>query len=62
VWVGIVEIHLVDPYVLPPPDYVQKAAQEICENRGILNRVRVSWTRCTEARIASDGWNFEQLL
>jgi hypothetical protein len=30
------------PYVLHPPHYVQNAAQE---NRGILNRIRLSWTR-----------------
>jgi hypothetical protein len=42
VWVGIVENHVVGPYVLPPPHYVQNAAQEIRENRiGILNRVRL---------------------
>jgi hypothetical protein len=29
VWVGIVEHHLVDPCVLPPPHYVQNIAQEI---------------------------------
>jgi hypothetical protein len=29
VWVGVVENHLVDPYVLPPPHYVQNGAQEI---------------------------------
>jgi hypothetical protein len=28
---------------------VQNAALEICENRGILNLVRLSWTRRTEA-------------
>jgi ABC-type nitrate/sulfonate/bicarbonate transport system permease component len=47
VWVGIVEHHLVDPCVLPPPHYVQNIAQEIRKNRGILNlnRVRLSWTQ-----------------
>jgi hypothetical protein len=33
VWVGIVGNHLVGPYVLLPPDYVQNGAQEICENK-----------------------------
>jgi hypothetical protein len=41
---------------------VQNAAQEIRENRGILNRVRLSWTRRAEACVANDGKNFEQLL
>jgi ABC-type nitrate/sulfonate/bicarbonate transport system permease component len=47
VWVGIVEHHLVDPCVLPPPHYVQNIAQEIRKNRGILNlnRVQLSWTQ-----------------
>jgi hypothetical protein len=41
---------------------VQNAAQEIHENRGILNRGRLSWTRRAEACIANDGRHFEQLL
>jgi hypothetical protein len=41
---------------------VQNAAQEIRENRGILNRVGLSWTRRAEACVANDGKNFEQLL
>jgi hypothetical protein len=36
-----------------PPHYVQNTAQEIRENRDILNR---------EACIAKDGKHFEQLL
>jgi hypothetical protein len=32
-----------------PPHHVQNAAHEIRENRGILNRVRLSWTRPTKA-------------
>jgi hypothetical protein len=85
VWVGIIENHLVGPYVLlrhlngellekiplairreiwhlhggVPPYYVQNAAQEIRQNRDILNRLRLSWTRRAEACIAKD---FEQLL
>jgi hypothetical protein len=39
-----------------------RAAQEIRENRGIMNRVRVSWTRLAEACIVNDGRYFEQLL
>jgi hypothetical protein len=75
-WVGIIENHLVGPYVLlrhlngellleeiplairreiwqlhdgVPPYYVQNAAQEIRQNRDILNRLRLSWTRRAEA-------------
>jgi hypothetical protein len=59
---GIVENHLADRYVLPSPHYVQNAAQEIGENRGILNRVRLSWTRRTESCIVNNGSHFEQLL
>jgi hypothetical protein len=58
----IVENHLVDPCALPPPHYVQNPVQEIRENRAILNRVRLSWTRRTEACIVNDGRHFEQLL
>jgi hypothetical protein len=36
VWVGIVGNHIVGPYVLLPPDYVQNGAQEIRENKGIM--------------------------
>jgi hypothetical protein len=32
-----------------PPSYVQNVAQEIRDNRGILNRVRLSWTLRTKA-------------
>jgi hypothetical protein len=38
----------------------QNTAQEIRQNRGILNRVRLSWAR--HACIANDGKHFEQLL
>jgi hypothetical protein len=41
---------------------VQNAAQEIDQNRGILNRSRLSWVRRAEAWIANDGRHFEQLL
>jgi hypothetical protein len=41
---------------------VQNAAQEIRQNRGTLNRVRLSWRRRAEASIANDGRHFEQLL
>jgi hypothetical protein len=61
VWVGIVENHLVDPYVLSPPHYTQNPAQEVRENRGTLNRFRLSWTRRTEACIVKDGMHFDQL-
>jgi hypothetical protein len=54
-WLGIVGNHLVDPNVLPPPLYIQSATQEIRENRGILNRVRLSWTRRIEASIVNDA-------
>jgi hypothetical protein len=40
----------------------QNAPQDIRENRGILNRILLSWTRRTEAYIANDGKHFEQLL
>jgi hypothetical protein len=64
VCVEIVENHLVDPYVLPPPHYFQNAAQEIHEDiRDILNRMWLSWTRRTEACIVNNkGRHFEQLL
>jgi hypothetical protein len=53
VWVGVFENHLVDPYVLPPPHYVQNAAQEIPEGiRGILNRMWLSWTRRVVLKLA----------
>jgi hypothetical protein len=45
-----------------PPHYIQNAAQEIRENRDILNRVQLSWIRRTEACIVNDGRHFEQLL
>jgi hypothetical protein len=62
VWVGVVENHLVDPYVLPRLS--QNAAQEIPEGiRGILNRMWLSWTRrVAEACIVNKGRHFEQLL
>jgi hypothetical protein len=41
---------------------VQNAAQKIRQNRGTLNRVRLSWRRRVEASIANDGRHFEQLL
>jgi hypothetical protein len=63
VWVGIVENHFVDPFVLPPPHYVQKAPQEIREDiRGILNRMWLSWTRRAEACILNKGRHFAQHL
>jgi hypothetical protein len=34
---------------------IQNAAHEIRQNGGILNRVRLSWTRRAEACIANDG-------
>jgi hypothetical protein len=40
----------------------QNPVQEIRQNRGILNRVRLSWTRHVEACIANDVKNFELLL
>jgi hypothetical protein len=43
-------------------NYVQNAPQDIRENRGILNRILLSWIRRTEAYIANDGKHFEQLL
>jgi hypothetical protein len=49
------ENHLVDPYVLPPPQYIQNAAQEIRENRDILNRVWLSWIRRTGACIENEN-------
>jgi hypothetical protein len=80
VWVGIIENHLVGPYVLlrhlngellekiplairreiwhlhggVPPYYVQNAAQEIRQNRDILNRLRLSWTRRALQRILNN--------
>jgi hypothetical protein len=41
---------------------VQNAVQEIRQNRGILNRVQLSWARGAETCIANDGRHFEQLL
>jgi hypothetical protein len=41
---------------------VQNAAQEIRQNRGLLNQVRLSWTRGVETCIANDGRHFEQHL
>jgi DNA-binding Lrp family transcriptional regulator len=41
---------------------IQNAAHEIRQNGGILNRVRLSWTRRAEACIANDGRHFEQLF
>jgi hypothetical protein len=41
---------------------VQNTGQEMCQNRGILNRVRLSWARRAEACIANDGKHFEQLF
>jgi hypothetical protein len=40
---------------------VQKAAEEIRQNRGILNRVRLSWACHAEACIANDARHCEQL-
>jgi hypothetical protein len=40
---------------------VQNVAQEIRQNGGILNRVRVFWARRGE-KLANDGKHFEQLL
>jgi hypothetical protein len=37
-----------------PAHYLQNAAQGIRENRGILNRVRLSWKRHTEPCILSN--------
>jgi hypothetical protein len=43
---------------------VQNSDEEIRQNRGILNRVHLSWTRRAEACIciANDGKHFEQLF
>jgi hypothetical protein len=41
---------------------VSDTAQEIRQNKGILNRVRLSRARDAEACIANDGELFEQLL
>jgi DNA-binding Lrp family transcriptional regulator len=40
---------------------VENNAQEIRQNRGILNRVRVSWAPRAEPCIENDGRHFEQL-
>jgi hypothetical protein len=41
---------------------VQNVAQEIRQNRGILNRVRLSWACRAEACIANGNRDSEQLL
>jgi hypothetical protein len=41
---------------------VQNTAQEIPQNRGILNRVRLCWARRAEDCIENDGKDFEQFL
>jgi hypothetical protein len=62
VWVGIVENHLVSWIPMFYLRLIMFKTQEIHENRGILNRVGLSWTCCTEACIANDARHFEQLL
>jgi hypothetical protein len=38
------------------------SAQEIRQNRDILNRIRLSWTRGAEASVANFGRHSEHLL